>query len=1217
MIAHRATTVANTGGVHSNIADAQQARRDRCQRCARRRSDAELDHGDGDRTIGLGRGSDRAERHRKRDQGVHPDRDRVRACVYVFGFTSAVKAAGAVSAYSGVNTTNRVDVTATVSNGAQTSQVAPSATTTTANDVVVRVWGTQASASVTPPGGVTERGDTKTTGSNWVAVAIGDSWQGAVGATGTASASSSASAAGAHVTLALRPAKIAPIDGTYQFGTTNYDRANNLRAVTYPAMGNWAGQTVDTGYNATGQPTTLTSGETTLVGSTTFFDNGQLQSRVYGGATGASPNALVRSYSWWPETGRLLGMTLTQNSTTLQNDTHWWDAAGNLTAVSHDRAGTAEDHTECYSYDAWFRLTTAYTNGTSGATASCVAPAGPGGPAPLQASYGYDAIGNFTTGPAGSYTYPASGATSVRPHAPTQAGSNQLTWNADGSMATRTVAGSVLAVHGNPTDLVAPGDYDGDGDTDLTLYRPATATSYAEWWVYGVGKIATHGSVGDKPAPGDYDGDGDTEATLFRPSTSEWWAVGLGLVATYGVSTDLPAPGDYDGDGDTDVAVFRPSTNQWHVRNVGVIATFGSAGDIPAPGDYDGDGDTDVAVYRPSTGQWIVSGLGIIATYGTTGDLSAPGDYDGSGDTDVAVFRPSNGNWMAKTSTANYTWNALDQLAGISADGVVSTMIYGPGGQRIISKQGSDVHLFLGGYAERHYRYDTATIVNKRYYTIGATSVAVATKLSTDPANTAPTYDYLFGDVRGSTTLTVRGGTTSTQSQWYTPYGRTRSGKSTTPTTTRGYIGQQQDPSSLIYLNNRYHDPTLGTFISVDPLVAATGEPYIYASGNPTTLSDPSGLEPGCSTTATPAQVRTCAGSHADASHLAKNAPTQGTAQSWWEWQRTTDPSAQLPSWTMDMPTSGGQSIDWGSVAGFAAGFIPFADCGGMGAPGIQWGAAIGCGLDIGTLGSSSAVKGTAGEAAEGGLRWLDDLFSGGTRVCGLRSFSADTEVLMADGTTKPIAEIEIGDMVLAYDPETGERGPREVTHLWVHQDQMLDLDLDGARVTTTEDHPFWNATDRTWQDAQLLDSGDLVLTADGGTVTVAGLDWSTTFTGTAYNLTVDDIHTYYVQAGDHEILVHNTCLPGPGDIPTKVVNSNMPHAAEQALERAGFDSVQSSRAALQELSASIQASGFPVGTIADTRPGRVLVPFGDGGYAVYQIQGNGNAALKTVLEAR
>jgi hypothetical protein len=48
----------------------------------------------------------------------------------------------------------------------------------------------------------------------------------------------------------------------------------------------------------------------------------------------------------------------------------------------------------------------------------------------------------------------------------------------------------------------------------------------------------------------------------------------------------------------------------------------------------------------------------------------------------------------------------------------------------------------------------------------------------------------------------------------------------------------------------------------------------------------------------------------------------------------------------------------------------------------------------------------------------------------------------------------------------------------------------------------------------------------------------------------------------------------------------------------------------------STEANGFPVGTIADTNPGRVLVPFGDGGYAVYQITANGNAVLKTVLIA-
>jgi RHS repeat-associated protein len=143
----------------------------------------------------------------------------------------------------------------------------------------------------------------------------------------------------------------------------------------------------------------------------------------------------------------------------------------------------------------------------------------------------------------------------------------------------------------------------------------------------------------------------------------------------------------------------------------------------------------------------------------------------------------------------------------------------------------------------------------------------------------------------------------------------------------------------------------------------------------------------------------------------------------------------------------------------------------------------------------------------------------------GLCSFSAATRVLMADGTTKPISEVEIGDMVLATDPETGEQGPREVTHLWVHDDQFVELDVDGATITTTEDHPYWNDTDKQWERADQLDPGDTLLTANGKHLRVHGIRAHLTHTATAYNLTVDGIHTYYVVAGTAPVLVHNTCI--------------------------------------------------------------------------------------------
>ncbi|NIK62307.1 polymorphic toxin-type HINT domain-containing protein [Kribbella shirazensis] len=139
------------------------------------------------------------------------------------------------------------------------------------------------------------------------------------------------------------------------------------------------------------------------------------------------------------------------------------------------------------------------------------------------------------------------------------------------------------------------------------------------------------------------------------------------------------------------------------------------------------------------------------------------------------------------------------------------------------------------------------------------------------------------------------------------------------------------------------------------------------------------------------------------------------------------------------------------------------------------------------------------------------------------RSFSGETLVEMGDGTRKPISQVKVGDEVLATDPETGERGPRKVTHLWVHTDTLLELEVEGGTLTTTEDHPFWNATDSAYQRADQLDPGDKLLGADGRLVRVIGLSAGSHRVATAYNLTVDDIHTYYVLVGSTPVLVHNS----------------------------------------------------------------------------------------------
>lgn len=230
------------------------------------------------------------------------------------------------------------------------------------------------------------------------------------------------------------------------------------------------------------------------------------------------------------------------------------------------------------------------------------------------------------------------------------------------------------ATFGTNTDTLVPADYTGDGKTDLAFYRP----SDGNWFVLRSENSTffafPFGINTDQPMPADYDADGKADAAVFRAATSTWFinrSSGGTSIVTFGVPGDLPVSSDYDGDGRADIAIFRPSTATWWInRSSGttIAYQFGASTDRLVPGDYTGDGKSDVALYRPSTGSWIVlrsEDLSFYAVpFGNSTDVPSPGDYDGDGKFDTAIFRPSESTWYINRSTAG----VLIRPFGIAGD---------------------------------------------------------------------------------------------------------------------------------------------------------------------------------------------------------------------------------------------------------------------------------------------------------------------------------------------------------------------------------------------------------------------------------------------------------------------------------------------------------------------------------------------------------------------
>ncbi|MFG2294992.1 RHS repeat-associated core domain-containing protein [Streptomyces sp. NPDC048603] len=182
---------------------------------------------------------------------------------------------------------------------------------------------------------------------------------------------------------------------------------------------------------------------------------------------------------------------------------------------------------------------------------------------------------------------------------------------------------------------------------------------------------------------------------------------------------------------------------------------------------------------------------------------------------------------------------------------------------------------------------------------------------------------------------------------------------------------------------------------------------------------------------------------------------------------------------------------------------------------------------------ASKSAETQKSDGAKKGATKDDDSGSTEAPAC-KNSFVPGTEVLLADGSAKPIEEIEIGDEVAATNAETGitEAQPVVGEIIGVGQKELVEitLDTDGAAgdasdsLTATGNHPFWAPALGKWVNATDLTAGEWLHTSAGTWVQVTAVKrW--TQQQTVRNLTVANEHTYYVLAGSTPVLVHN-CGP-------------------------------------------------------------------------------------------
>ncbi|GEM_PF-1598259 len=246
----------------------------------------------------------------------------------------------------------------------------------------------------------------------------------------------------------------------------------------------------------------------------------------------------------------------------------------------------------------------------------------------------------------------------------------------------------------------------------------------------------------------------------------------------------------------------------------------GSLTTLPLPA---GQGSQPTAAYDQA-GEMTsstLSGSTSYYTYDGDGNRTKAGSTQGGSDIASATWNGAGEATYYKNATATMTsaaYNGDGLRASETASGVTQSFVWNVA-------SGSPLPLTDSNYA--FIDRPDGTPVEQVALSGGAISYLMADRLGS-----------IRGIVSASGAIAGSGSAVTSYDAW----GRPQAPGGLSGYTPLGYAGGYTDPTGLVYLVNRYYDPSSGQFISPDPMVRLTGQPYSYAANDPPSLVDPSGL---------------------------------------------------------------------------------------------------------------------------------------------------------------------------------------------------------------------------------------------------------------------------------------------------------------------------------------------------------------------------------------